>query len=141
MSIFLNFAKIHFFVNPQLSLYCSDFSLNYCLETLTKIANIYQILILQNNLQVKEGWSPLCKFLDLPIPSIPFPNENDTNQIEQARKQLVQSSWLTVVFLPLLALTGVLVLDSYPALGALGLVGCAVCYMSGDVHHLKQKQS
>lgn len=91
--------------------------------------------------EVKEGWSPLCKFLDLPIPSIPFPNENDTNQIEQARKQLVQSSWLTVVFLPLLALAGALVLDSYPALGALGLVGCAVCYMSGDVHHLKQKQS
>lgn len=24
---------------------------------------------------VKEGWGPLCKFLDKPVPSTPFPNE------------------------------------------------------------------
>jgi Sulfotransferase domain len=27
---------------------------------------------------VKEGWEPLCKFLELPIPNEPFPNLNDT---------------------------------------------------------------
>ena len=28
---------------------------------------------------VKEGWDPLCKFLDVPVPSNqPFPWENDT---------------------------------------------------------------
>lgn len=28
--------------------------------------------------QAKQGWEPLCKFLDLPAPSQPFPNLNDT---------------------------------------------------------------
>lgn len=27
---------------------------------------------------VKEGWKPLCEFLDLPIPNQPFPRTNDT---------------------------------------------------------------
>merc|ERR1719464_789871 len=31
---------------------------------------------------VKEGWEPLCKFLDLPVPEGPFPNTNDTTKIE-----------------------------------------------------------
>merc|ERR1712150_195485 len=25
---------------------------------------------------VKEGWEPLCQFLNLPIPDFPFPDEN-----------------------------------------------------------------
>ena len=28
--------------------------------------------------QVKDGWEPLCKFLDVPVPSEPFPRVNDT---------------------------------------------------------------
>ncbi|KAI5474241.1 hypothetical protein MNV49_003774 [Pseudohyphozyma bogoriensis] len=31
--------------------------------------------------QVQEGWEPLCKFLDLPIPSVPFPQVNDTDAL------------------------------------------------------------
>ncbi|KZT50501.1 hypothetical protein CALCODRAFT_478348 [Calocera cornea HHB12733] len=27
---------------------------------------------------VKEGWAPLCKFLEVPVPDIPFPHTNDT---------------------------------------------------------------
>ena len=27
--------------------------------------------------EVKEGWGPLCKFLDVPVPNIPFPNTDD----------------------------------------------------------------
>ncbi|XP_057316148.1 uncharacterized protein LOC130657195 [Hydractinia symbiolongicarpus] len=27
---------------------------------------------------VKEGWEPLCKFLDVPVPEQPFPHANDT---------------------------------------------------------------
>ncbi len=30
---------------------------------------------------VKEGWEPLCKFLNKPIPDVPFPNTNDTVQM------------------------------------------------------------
>jgi hypothetical protein len=27
---------------------------------------------------IGEGWEPLCKFLDKPVPNEPFPRENDT---------------------------------------------------------------
>ena len=27
--------------------------------------------------QVKDGWGPLCEFLDVPVPSEPFPRTND----------------------------------------------------------------
>ena len=29
--------------------------------------------------QVKQGWSPLCEFLNVPEPSGPFPRVNDTS--------------------------------------------------------------
>ena len=30
--------------------------------------------------QVKEGWEPLCKFLDKPIPDMPFPRTNNREE-------------------------------------------------------------
>eukprot|EP00090_Calanus_glacialis_P003701 TRINITY_DN12728_c0_g1_i1.p1 TRINITY_DN12728_c0_g1~~TRINITY_DN12728_c0_g1_i1.p1 ORF type:complete len:290 (+),score=63.80 TRINITY_DN12728_c0_g1_i1:118-987(+) len=92
--------------------------------------------------EVKEGWGPLCKFLEVSTPSVPFPNENDSDQIEISRKELMRSSWSIVVFLPLLALTGLLFLDSSGsmALAILFLSGCIICYKSSEVHHLKHKQ-
>jgi hypothetical protein len=30
---------------------------------------------------VKQGWEPVCKFLDLPVPEEPFPHENDHNSL------------------------------------------------------------
>ncbi|XP_057311466.1 uncharacterized protein LOC130649231 [Hydractinia symbiolongicarpus] len=32
---------------------------------------------------VKEGWKPLCKFLNVPIPSQPFPHSNDSKAFEE----------------------------------------------------------
>jgi hypothetical protein len=28
------------------------------------------------------GWAPLCNFLGLPVPSVPFPRENDTAEFQ-----------------------------------------------------------
>jgi hypothetical protein len=28
-------------------------------------------------LDAKYGWEPLCRFLDQPVPTIPFPRTND----------------------------------------------------------------
>jgi len=33
--------------------------------------------------EVKEGWGPLCKFLNLPEPDAPFPNVNDSAQMKR----------------------------------------------------------
>ncbi|KZO97746.1 hypothetical protein CALVIDRAFT_461360, partial [Calocera viscosa TUFC12733] len=32
---------------------------------------------------VKEGWEPLCKFLNVPVPDMPFPKTNDTEEMKQ----------------------------------------------------------
>lgn len=32
---------------------------------------------------VKEGWEPLCKFLEKPVPNIPFPHKNDTAEFRK----------------------------------------------------------
>ena len=38
---------------------------------------------------VKEGWEPLCKFLDVPVPDEPFPRVNDTKSIQRATQFMV----------------------------------------------------
>ena len=53
-------------------------------------------------MQVKEGWGPLCKFLNVPEPSIPFPRVNDTDVVLAVRRDLLIVSWLIVVGLPIL---------------------------------------
>lgn len=30
--------------------------------------------------QVKDGWGPLCTFLGVPVPAIPFPRTNDRGE-------------------------------------------------------------
>ena len=33
--------------------------------------------------EVKQGWAPLCKFLGVAQPEGPFPNTNDTKEMQQ----------------------------------------------------------
>ncbi len=35
---------------------------------------------------VKDGWGPLCRFLDVPVPDIPFPHSNDAADFERRVK-------------------------------------------------------
>jgi hypothetical protein len=37
--------------------------------------------------QVSDGWGPLCKFLDMPVPDVPFPNVNDSKQFASTLEQ------------------------------------------------------
>ena len=44
---------------------------------------------------MKEGWAPLCKFLEVPIPKEPMPRSNDKGQFvkrinERNRSQLTR---------------------------------------------------
>ena len=38
---------------------------------------------------VKEGWEPLCKFLNKPVPNEPFPNINDKKDLQQKMVQFL----------------------------------------------------
>ena len=52
---------------------------NDWVENVKKIVPSEKLLVFD----VKEGWNPLCKFLNVPVPNAPFPWENDTASLRQ----------------------------------------------------------
>ena len=40
---------------------------------------------------VKEGWGPLCRFLDVPVPDEPFPRLNDTASTQAMIRAMTES--------------------------------------------------
>jgi len=50
--------------------------------------------------EAKEGWEPLCEFLNLPKPEIPFPNINDTASINKSISAMKTSARLFFLVLP-----------------------------------------
>lgn len=55
----------------------------------------------------KEGWAPLCAFLDVPVPDGPFPRVNDTAEFKRRVVGATAISWL-VLLLPLWVALGLL---------------------------------
>jgi len=51
--------------------------------------------------EVKEGWGPLCEFLDVPVPDEPFPYLNDTAQMQRGMKSIKALSVVLPVALAL----------------------------------------
>lgn len=51
---------------------------------------------------VEEGWEPLCKFLDVPVPAqhVPFPRSNDSKFFKFYLSMVVVGSHLVVIGLP-----------------------------------------
>ncbi len=45
---------------------------------------------------VTEGWEPLCKFLDVPVPDEPFPNLNDRPAIKKTIKSIIRGAYITL---------------------------------------------
>ena len=39
---------------------------------------------------LKDGWEPLCTFLDVPIPDVPIPKENTTGDFNWAQEYFLQ---------------------------------------------------
>lgn len=62
---------------------------------------------------VKDGWGPLCKFLDVPVPSEPFPNVNDTASMQKLMFRIKLVSWLSVGFVSVGAVAGVYAASRY----------------------------
>jgi hypothetical protein len=48
---------------------------------------------------VKEGWAPLCKILDCPIPDVPFPHENDKVAVQKFIESLVKKALLRWLYI------------------------------------------
>ena len=52
---------------------------------------------------VKEGWEPLCKFLNLPTPNIPFPRTNDSKTKNSQYTYRKIKAYLAILGLPIVA--------------------------------------
>ena len=49
---------------------------------------------------VRDGWKPLCTFLNKPVPDIPFPNVNDTAMMRLSFNIIRIVCWLVVLLVP-----------------------------------------
>ncbi|KAK7946173.1 uncharacterized protein PG986_010494 [Apiospora aurea] len=50
-------------------------------------------------MDLKEGWEPLSKFLGRPVPDVPFPRANDAEAVEKVAKDVFVKcmlAWLTI---------------------------------------------
>lgn len=45
--------------------------------------------------EVSQGWEPLCRFLNKPVPNVPFPNVNDTAQFK-ARVEALNNEGIAI---------------------------------------------
>ena len=52
--------------------------------------------------EVKEGWEPLCKFLNVPEPNEPFPRVNDTPSMLRNFKKVRIMSYTVIWGIPIL---------------------------------------
>ena len=53
---------------------------------------------------VAEGWEPLCRFLDCPVPDVPFPRINDSQAVLSSYRTVVGLTWTALLSLTALAL-------------------------------------
>ncbi len=53
-------------------------------------------------MKVAEGWAPLCKFLNTPIPDGPFPRVNDTEELRKVFAGFKRMGWMIVLGIPTL---------------------------------------
>lgn len=42
-------------------------------------------------LRLEDGWEPLCRFLDVPIPDVPFPHVNEKASLQKVRDQKLKA--------------------------------------------------
>ncbi|KAI1084575.1 hypothetical protein F5B20DRAFT_567989 [Whalleya microplaca] len=53
-------------------------------------------------MELKEGWGPLCKFLDKQVPTCPFPRSNEAKAVEELARQIsskAMMTWLMILVL------------------------------------------
>ncbi|CAB1097530.1 unnamed protein product [Ectocarpus sp. CCAP 1310/34] len=43
---------------------------------------------------VEQGWGPLCKFLDVPVPDVPFPNVDSREELKITLNRFNRHGWL-----------------------------------------------
>lgn len=47
---------------------------------------------------VREGWEPLCKFLEVPVPDVPFPRVNSSADFQKQFLIVTTMGWVVMGF-------------------------------------------
>ncbi|MFI0454595.1 sulfotransferase family protein [Actinomadura sp. 6N118] len=45
--------------------------------------------------EIADGWEPLCRFLDVPVPDVPFPRSNDKDEFDSKLREHVTGAMTT----------------------------------------------
>jgi len=73
---------------------------------------------------VRDGWEPLCEFLDVPVPDTPFPHINDANEVRVVFNSVKALTWVTILGVPALLVYALSYLPTaFLPLGVLGTFG------------------
>ena len=56
--------------------------------------------------EVKEGWEPICKFLNKPIPDMPFPYKNKTKNMGH------MSRFINAMFIIIIIVSIIMIISS-----------------------------
>ena len=51
---------------------------------------------------IKEGWEPLCKFLNKEVPNKPFPRSNDSKQFQNRTRSTRIKGYLFIFLTPMI---------------------------------------
>ena len=57
---------------------------------------------------VKEGWKPICEFLDLPVPNLPFPRTNDSAAKNTQYNRRKFKAYVAILGIPILTSCAIL---------------------------------
>ena len=70
-------------------------------KTIKKVVPKDRLLVFE----VKQGWKPLCQFLDLPEPTVPFPRANDRAEMIRNIDKIRKIGWVVVLGTPVILAT------------------------------------
>ena len=61
----------------------------------------------------KDGWEPICRFLDKPVPNVPYPRKNDGKEMIKRFDKIRKGVWTMVFALPAVIAGGLFYMISY----------------------------
>ena len=89
----------------------TEYMANYCADLLTIHESYVRSSVPESRLHfinIKDGWEPLCKILNCPVPDEPFPRANDTNAMQEFFEGVLRDAMIRwLVILSVLGLVGV----------------------------------
>ena len=90
----INFSKLNLILNPPIRLFPPQ---SVWLDQYRRHNAAVKALVPPSNLlvyKVGEGWDRLCQFLELEVPSVPFPHENKADWSTRIQRSCLRFSSL-----------------------------------------------